>query len=115
MIRMKFTFLVFQEGQPEEQVQTIVEFKNPTELALEMMHLAAHNSIVFTHPMISRIPQPGKIISRVRTRQGIRAGTSIVIMDAQELVEHVPPELASNPEILFHFAAARLHKNKLTN
>ena len=116
MIRMKITFLVFQQGQPEEQVQTIVEFADATEMAMEMARLAAANSIVFTHPMIHAMQRPSKITSRVRTRQGIGKGTTIVIKEVEDLTEQVPPaELQSDPELLFHTAAARIHKDRLVN
>jgi len=115
MIRMRFTFIVFQEGQPEEQVQTFVEFKDATELAMEMARLAAHNSIVFAHPMIQCIEKPSKIIARVSTRKGMRPGTSIVISDVEECVEPVPPELARDPELLMHAAVARRHALRKNN
>ncbi len=111
MIRMKITFLVFQQGQPEEQVQTIVEFADATEMAMEMARLAAANSIVFTHPMIHAMQRPSKITSRVRTRQGIGKGTTIVIKEVEDLSVDLPsPELQANPDILFHAAATRGRK-----
>lgn len=108
MIRVKITFLVFQNGQPEEQVQTIVEFKDVSEMAMEMARLAAANSIVFTHPMIRAMKRPSKITSRVNTRQGIGKGTVIVVKEVEDLSVEVPSEeLKANPDILFHAAAAR--------
>ncbi|MBI5794312.1 hypothetical protein HZA87_04520 [Candidatus Uhrbacteria bacterium] len=115
MVRLKFTLIVFQEGQPEEEVQTIVEFESVEELAQEMARLAAHNSIVFTHPMIQRIERPSKIIARVNTRRGIDKGTTIVIKNAQELPVAVPPELLEDQELLFHTAAARQHAARVRN
>ena len=72
MIRMKFTFLI-QEGQPEEQVQTIVSSRTRQTGARDDAP-DAHNSIVF-HPRSrirnqersSRACAPGK--ASVQERQ----------------------------------------------
>jgi hypothetical protein len=102
MIRVRITFFVFQNGQPEQQVQTIVEFKDVTEMAMEMARLAAANSIISTHPMIHAMQRPSKIISRVHTPMGIQEGTSIIIKDVEDLsVEAPPDELPHDPKRLY--------------
>lgn len=115
MIRMKITFLVFQKGQLDEQLQTIVEFEDATELAYEMLRLAAQNFIIFTHPMVETLAPPTKLLSRLHPRRGFRPGTAVLVKDVEQLVENVPPELSRDPDLLYHTAMARLHREKLIN
>lgn len=115
MICMKFTFLIFQEGQPDEEIQTIVEFEDATELAKEMARLAAHNSIVFTHPMVRRLSPPGKILSRVNPRKGIGKGTAILVKEVRDVTQSMTPEFAHDMELLYHAAVARVHAARTRN
>jgi hypothetical protein len=113
MIRIRFTFIVFQEGQPEEIVQTITTFDSVEEMANQMAGLAAHYSCVFTHPVIQQIPRPTKIISGVRTPKGFQTGTVIVVKQVEDLgIEVPPPELQQNPDLLYHAAMARAHAQR---
>ena len=115
MIRMKITFIVFQEGQPDEEVQTIVEFQDAVELAYEMLRLAAANFIVYGHPLVRAIAPPTKLMSRLRPRKGFQIGTAVMVKDVEELPVVVPPELLGDPDLLLHTAAARLLAKRKTD
>ncbi|MBI4438284.1 hypothetical protein HY631_05035 [Candidatus Uhrbacteria bacterium] len=113
MIRMKFTFLVFQGGQPDEQLQTIVEFEDAKELAEEMARLAAHNSLVSAHPAVRDMASPTKILAAMRPRKSQASGTVILIQHVDDLTrDRIPPEIAHDPELVFHAAMARAHRSR---
>lgn len=81
MLRYKFTFLVFQDGKLDEELERTLSFESPEALAAALLAHAAQQSQMRFDPNVMPLYGQGNVPMPGHVRQGLGPATVLVIKE----------------------------------